>query len=248
MIVGGNIAGFTRVMTTDDCTRDQQGRSAAGARARLHPSRCRRPAQPSQSPSWRAARRCTRCRRHDGDGSVLVWSRARRLGRRSAASWPCATSSCAIRAGERRRRRRRQRLGQDDAAAACCTALSPLTGGRRASERAVGAQAMIFQRPFMLRLSVWNNLRLGLWLARRAWPRAERHERAEMALRPGRPGGAARSAGAHAVRRRAAAPRAGPRLGRAPRRSCSWTSRPPISIRSAKKEVESLLAASPPRA
>jgi tungstate transport system ATP-binding protein len=59
--------------------------------------------------------------------------------------------------------------------------VAPLTGGRRGTN-GVGAQAMIFQRPFMLRLSVWNNLRLGLWLARSDWPRAERHERAEMAL------------------------------------------------------------------
>jgi tungstate transport system ATP-binding protein len=41
-------------------------------------------------------------------------------------------------------------------------------------------QAMVFQRPFMLHLSVWNNLLLALWLAgiaRREWP-----ERAGQAL------------------------------------------------------------------
>ena len=41
-------------------------------------------------------------------------------------------------------------------------------------------QAMVFQRPFLLRLSVWHNLMLALWLAR--VPRAERAARATQAL------------------------------------------------------------------
>ena len=41
-------------------------------------------------------------------------------------------------------------------------------------------QVMVFQRPFMLRLSVLNNLRVALWLAR--VPRAERAARATQAL------------------------------------------------------------------
>ena len=41
--------------------------------------------------------------------------------------------------------------------------------------------AMLFQHPFLLHLSAWHNLLLGLWLAR--VPRAERAERAERALR-----------------------------------------------------------------
>lgn len=41
-------------------------------------------------------------------------------------------------------------------------------------------QVMVFQRPFMLRLSAWNNLRLALWLA--GVPRAERAQRALQAL------------------------------------------------------------------
>ncbi|MFL5059500.1 MAG: ATP-binding cassette domain-containing protein, partial [Xanthobacteraceae bacterium] len=45
-----------------------------------------------------------------------------------------------------------------------------------AGSRRVGAggeaQAMVFQRPFMLRLSVRNNLRVALWLS--GVPRAER--------------------------------------------------------------------------
>ena len=42
------------------------------------------------------------------------------------------------------------------------------------------AQAMVFQRPFLLRLSVWHNLMVALWLA--AVPRAERAARATQAL------------------------------------------------------------------
>lgn len=42
------------------------------------------------------------------------------------------------------------------------------------------AQAMVFQRPFLLRLSVWHNLMIALWLA--GVPRAERAERAAQSL------------------------------------------------------------------
>ena len=41
-------------------------------------------------------------------------------------------------------------------------------------------QAMVFQRPFMMRLSVRNNLRLALWLA--GVPRAQWNERCAAAL------------------------------------------------------------------
>jgi tungstate transport system ATP-binding protein len=56
-------------------------------------------------------------------------------------------------------------------------------GTRRVPVDATGrepAQAMVFQRPFLLRLSVWNNLMVALWLA--AVPRAARAERATLAL------------------------------------------------------------------
>jgi tungstate transport system ATP-binding protein len=56
-------------------------------------------------------------------------------------------------------------------------------GARRAALDAQGrepAQAMVFQRPFLLRLSVWHNLMLALWLAR--VPRSERAARATQAL------------------------------------------------------------------
>ena len=42
------------------------------------------------------------------------------------------------------------------------------------------AQAMVYQRPFLLRLSVWRNLLLALWLA--GVPRRERAGRARQAL------------------------------------------------------------------
>ncbi len=53
------------------------------------------------------------------------------------------------------------------------------SGGRVVAPDA-GAQAMVYQRPFMLRLSVGRNLLLALWLAR--VPPAERPARADAAL------------------------------------------------------------------
>lgn len=52
--------------------------------------------------------------------------------------------------------------------------------GRRTVNPPGRAQTMVFQRPFMLRLSVLNNMRLALWLAR--VPAAERRQRADDAL------------------------------------------------------------------
>ena len=58
--------------------------------------------------------------------------------------------------------------------------LVPNSGTRRVGAGGV-TQAMVFQRPFMLRLSVLNNLRIALWLA--DVPPAERATRAREALR-----------------------------------------------------------------
>ncbi|CAN5889801.1 phosphate ABC transporter ATP-binding protein [soil metagenome] len=52
--------------------------------------------------------------------------------------------------------------------------------GTRTVGAGAAAQVMVFQRPFMLRLSVWNNLRVALWLAR--VPSGERAARAAQAL------------------------------------------------------------------
>ena len=52
--------------------------------------------------------------------------------------------------------------------------------GTREVAADAAAQVMVFQRPFMLRLSVWNNLRVALWLAR--LPARERAARATQAL------------------------------------------------------------------
>ncbi len=57
--------------------------------------------------------------------------------------------------------------------------LLPLSGRRDVDAGGV-SQAMVFQRPFMLRLSVLNNLRIALWLA--GVPAAERTGRAREAL------------------------------------------------------------------
>jgi tungstate transport system ATP-binding protein len=56
-------------------------------------------------------------------------------------------------------------------------------GVRRVARDPLGrepAQAMVFQRPFLLRMSVWRNLMVALWLAR--VPRGERAARALQAL------------------------------------------------------------------
>jgi tungstate transport system ATP-binding protein len=56
-------------------------------------------------------------------------------------------------------------------------------GARRAQPTTTGCeptQAMLFQRPFLLRLSVWHNLIVALWLAK--VPRAQRAVRAMQAL------------------------------------------------------------------
>jgi tungstate transport system ATP-binding protein len=59
----------------------------------------------------------------------------------------------------------------------------PHNGTRRVHRNPAGqpaSQAMVFQRPFLLRLSVWRNLQVALWLAR--VPKAERAARAAAAL------------------------------------------------------------------
>ncbi|MEO7150216.1 MAG: ATP-binding cassette domain-containing protein [Burkholderiaceae bacterium] len=58
--------------------------------------------------------------------------------------------------------------------------------GTRAVETGGASQAMVFQRPYLLRLSVWHNLLLALWLARAPdtapLSRVQRRERARAAL------------------------------------------------------------------
>jgi len=56
---------------------------------------------------------------------------------------------------------------------------SHTTQGRRQAAPGM-AQAMVYQRPFVLRLSVWRNLMVALWLA--GVPRPQRAERALQAL------------------------------------------------------------------
>ena len=60
--------------------------------------------------------------------------------------------------------------------------LVPLGAGQRALGDPSPRIAMVFQRPFMLNLSVWQNVRVALWLAGAQVPRRERPARAREAL------------------------------------------------------------------
>ena len=113
--------------------------------------------------------------------------------------------------------------------------------GTRSTSADASPQAMVFQRPFLLRLSVWNNLRVALWLARPDTATALRDERAEAALR---------RVGLGALRDRPARSLSG---GEQQRLALArgWAVRPDILFLdeptasldpSAKKDVEALLA------
>ncbi|MEO6896990.1 MAG: ATP-binding cassette domain-containing protein [Caldimonas sp.] len=54
--------------------------------------------------------------------------------------------------------------------------------GQRRTSAEGGLQAMVFQRPFLMRLSARRNVALALWLAARRLPGAERAARVEAAL------------------------------------------------------------------
>ena len=112
------------------------------------------------------------------------------------------------------------------------------TGARTVAPQAA-AQVMVFQRPFMLRLSVWNNLRIALWLAR--VPAGERAERATQALQ---------RAGLLDLRDRPARALSGGQQQRLAL-ARAWATRPAVLFLdeptanldpSAKKEIETLLA------
>ena len=111
--------------------------------------------------------------------------------------------------------------------------------GTREVFDAKAVQVMVFQRPFMLRLSAINNLRVALWLAR--VPRTERASRAALALQ---------RVGLTALRDRPARALSGGELQRLAL-ARAWAVRPQILFLdeptasldpSAKKEVEAVLA------
>ncbi|MEP6875180.1 MAG: ATP-binding cassette domain-containing protein [Burkholderiales bacterium] len=112
--------------------------------------------------------------------------------------------------------------------------------GTRDVAAAACAQVMVFQRPFMLRLSVANNLRLALWLA--GVPAPERAQRAAQALE---------RAGLIELRDRPARALSGGQQQRLAL-ARAWATRPTLLFLdeptanldpSAKKEIEAMLAA-----
>ncbi|HEV7577690.1 MAG TPA: ATP-binding cassette domain-containing protein [Caldimonas sp.] len=113
--------------------------------------------------------------------------------------------------------------------------------GTRRVGTAAASQAMVFQRPFLLRLSVRHNLRIALWLAARGLSARERAARADEALA---------RVGLQALADRPARALSGGEQQRLAL-ARSWSVRPSILFLdeptanldpSAKKEVESLLA------
>jgi len=111
--------------------------------------------------------------------------------------------------------------------------------GTRAVAAAATAQVMVFQRPFVLRLSVWNNLRVALWLAR--VPAHERAARATEALQ---------RAGLLELRERPARALSGGQQQRLAL-ARAWATRPALLFLdeptanldpSAKREIEAMLA------
>jgi tungstate transport system ATP-binding protein len=114
-------------------------------------------------------------------------------------------------------------------------------GGVRRTGAAAGAQAMVFQRPFLLRLSVRRNLLVALWLGARTLTRVQRAARADEALA---------RVGLQALADRPAHSLSGGEQQRLAL-ARSWSVRPTILFLdeptanldpSAKKEVEALLA------
>ena len=111
--------------------------------------------------------------------------------------------------------------------------------GTREVAAAATAQVMVFQRPFVLRLSVWNNLRVALWLAR--VPAHERAARATEALQ---------RAGLLELRERPARALSGGQQQRLAL-ARAWATRPALLFLdeptanldpSAKREIEAMLA------
>jgi len=111
--------------------------------------------------------------------------------------------------------------------------------GTREVADAAAVQVMVFQRPFVLRLSAWNNLRIALWLAR--VPAHERSARAAEALQ---------RAGLFELRERPARALSGGQQQRLAL-ARAWATRPALLFLdeptanldpSAKREIEAMLA------
>ena len=117
----------------------------------------------------------------------------------------------------------------------------------RAGARPARSEAMVFQRPVMLRRSARSPTSSTRWRSRgvrgaRSAARARARRSSASASRA-----LAQAPGARALGRRAAAPRPRARLGAAARASSSSTSPPRASIRGATREVEREIGADPRR-
>ena len=255
MIVGGNIDGFTRVMTTAIALETSKGDLPLALALGLvllgvvlrDQSGDQRDAAP------RVARARSVCR----GARSLARTRADAMGRSKPADPLVLLEHAGVRFGDVRALRdvepdlaprrargagRRQRQRQDHAAAPA--ARVGAARGRRASTAITAAcrrarccsSGRSCCAVGALATCCWR-----LWL--RGVPRAQR----DAALPPRRCGASGSSAGAalgaHAVGRPAAAPGAGAGLGAASPTCCCSTSRPPASTRRAKREVEALIAA-----
>jgi energy-coupling factor transporter ATP-binding protein EcfA2 len=98
----------------------------------------------------------------------------------------CASAACRrcrlhLRIARRRKAGagRRQRQRQEHAAANVLHGLVPPAAG--SLQRRRGRQAMLFQRPYMLRASVLHNVALGLWLGGVRWREAKAQALAALA-------------------------------------------------------------------
>jgi tungstate transport system ATP-binding protein len=186
MIVGGNIDGVTRVMTTAIALETSKGdlplalalgMVLLGVVGLLNGAIGLLPAREVQEAAmggaWHERARLPPARRTRRGELITLQRRLVQL-RRVKALQPL---DLAVAPRRPPGADRRQRLGQDHAAAPAARPAAAQQRQRRvhALQGRAPRMAMLFQRPFLLHLSVRRNLRLALWLA--GVPGSERAER-----------------------------------------------------------------------